>query len=227
MGSGDPRGLALLDSMLRVAPGLGVELVSEAPQAATAPPKVLTEGQLLRLPDWEPTALGLGDRPHAELEPHLLRSLFRPLTVICGVERTPKNAYDLVIWETMPGSEGSLLVRTKRQEVRRITVPFAPGAFVLVGLLEASEAASLLAASEAVGYVPDEPSGRTASLAAPTPAGLDERAENFTWLADESVLRELLDRCESLLPQTLADGSQICGINARFRFYRCCGINAC
>ena len=76
-----------------------------------------------------------------------------------------------------------------------------------------------MAISEAVGYVPDQPSSRTAALAAATAAGLSDRAANFTWLADDMLLAGLFERVKNLLPSNIG-GGDLTGLNARWRFYR-------
>jgi hypothetical protein len=68
--------------------------------------------------------------------------------------------------------------------------------------------------------VPDQPSSRTAALAAATAAGLSDRAANFTWLADRQLLSGLFGRVEHLLPTSIG-GGHLTGLNARWRFYRC------
>lgn len=144
-----------------------------------------------------------------------------------GCDRTPPNSFDLKIY--MPKPSWAPLRQRPEASVQRYEVPGLPGAFVLSNVLSAGECRQILAASEAVGYVPDQPATRSAPLAAATAAGLDDRAANFTLFASDTLLSSLATRVAPLLPQTLggADGSAsgattkgFAGLNARWRFYR-------
>ena len=74
------------------------------------------------------------------------------IAAIPGPERTPANRFDLNIYESSPGA----LALGARAEVECVQVPFAPGAFVLTGLLTRAECRLFVTASEQLGYVPDE-----------------------------------------------------------------------
>jgi hypothetical protein len=93
---------------------------------------------------------------------------------------------------------------------------------VLTNLLNPAECVALVCASDQCGYVPDQPASArdSSSLVAGTQAGLDDRAANFTMLADAALLGPLMDRCRPHLPAALPDGAALVGLNARLRFYR-------
>ncbi|GAX78214.1 hypothetical protein CEUSTIGMA_g5656.t1 [Chlamydomonas eustigma] len=131
--------------------------------------------------------------------------------------------------------------------VRRVPVPFVPGAFVLTEVLSKAEAAQIVAVSERMGYAhdadysfastsvhahdvvphfeavqdaessPDFDIGRGLSAARSTAGG--ERAAGCVWLADPSLLNPVWDRIKHLLPQSLGGGA-LAGLNARWRLYR-------
>lgn len=123
-----------------------------------------------------------------EASPANLHSQFSVLSTILGTARTPPNRHDLRIYEAAPDTFGLRSPSTPLDPVTKHEVPFAPGAFMLTGLLSQAECKRFIQASEEVGFVPDEPAVRTSALLAATPAGLRDRAANFTLLADESIL---------------------------------------
>jgi|EP01047_Picozoa_sp_COSAG01_P004992 hypothetical protein len=155
------------------------------------------------------------------------RRRFRVIAKIEGAGRTPPNLHDLSIYMAEPGllplpalPEGGGGGGGAPRAPRRHPVPAVQGAFVLSNVLTPRECRRVMAISEAVGYVPDQPSSRTAALAAATAAGLSDRAANFTWLADRQLLSGLFGRVEHLLPTSIG-GGHLTGLNARWRFYRC------
>jgi hypothetical protein len=157
------------------------------------------------------------------------KDIFSILSVIKGSERTPPNRHDLVIYECIPNAMGfhddhntgnQKSSSNKLSSTNKIDIPFVPDAFVLTELLSSKECKKIISAAEAIGFVPDEPVMRTTALVAATAAGLDDRAANFTWLVDDSIMRCIMSRCEHLFPQVLKDGSQFVGMNARWRLYR-------
>lgn len=134
-------------------------------------------------------------------------------------------------------SSSSSLDCNNIEKVNKIDVPFVPGAFVLTSLLSPQECKIIIQASESIGYVSDEPISNTEennnhndnidsvtenkrSLVASTSAGLNDRASNFTWLADTSLIETIMSRCQHLFPLELYDKSQFVGMNARWRLYR-------
>jgi hypothetical protein len=173
------------------------------------------------LPDWAAVdAAAPAEKPRAPAKSFAKH--FSVVTSIPGAARTPPNRHNLTIYETARGAMGletTAAGLTGRVPVK-MPVPFAPGAFVIATLLSPAECERFIAASEEMQYVPDEPASRSASLVAATPAGLESRAANFTWLADDSILEPLLGRCRALLPETLPGGAEFVGLNARLRLYR-------
>ena len=211
----DERALGLLNAILRSASGLGERLGKTSSTAVQVAAPVVA-GSLRVLDDWGAVPLQEQQAPCTSLDKDYA-SMFRVLSTIKGPDRTPPNRFDLVIYE--PASAAVLGLKQSGRALR-VDVPDVPGAFVLPGLLAPEECAAFVATAEQIGFVPDEPSSRTASLAAATRAGLDERAANFTMLADDSILDQLLERCRGQLPSELEDGSRLVGINARFRMYK-------
>eukprot|EP01052_Picozoa_sp_SAG31_P034663 SAG31_NODE_4082_length_3608_cov_2.026788_4_plen_353_part_00 len=239
----EPAGLALLDAVLRVASGLGEALgnsnmCSDTSGKEVEPlglaPVLSTEAEhsgatLEVFPAWaacDATAMheqngcnGKDDeQEHVETDhAQQWRAKFLVVATEKGPERTPPNKYPLRIYHPKADSF-SLQGGNAASAVRMYPVPDVAGAFVLTDVLSAVECKQLRQCAEANGFVPDVPAGRTAALAAP---GSDpERAANFTMLADSSLLEAIYTRCKPHLPQQLADGCELRGLNARFRFYR-------
>jgi hypothetical protein len=179
----DAKALALLDAILRASTSLGGVKLGKRP--AEACKLVVTDGELRALPEWAPIPLGV-NVADVEEAPTDFQSRFSVVATVLGPDRTPPNRHDLRIYEAAPGTFG--LAASHPSLVSKHHVPFAPGAFVLSGLLSRAECLRFMAASAQVGFVPDEPAVRTSALLAATPAGLEDRAANFTLLADDSIL---------------------------------------
>eukprot|EP00658_Telonema_sp_P-2_P032953 TRINITY_DN24286_c0_g1_i4.p1 TRINITY_DN24286_c0_g1~~TRINITY_DN24286_c0_g1_i4.p1 ORF type:complete len:373 (+),score=71.28 TRINITY_DN24286_c0_g1_i4:111-1229(+) len=190
-----------------------------APPSQEPPP---LNGTLLTLAPWSAVSLG-PISPPCPFKNSNLASKFWVVKTEPGHQRTPPNVSDLRIYKSCNDAMGLALDTSARPACAAVTVPFAPGAFVITNLLSRHECAQFIAASEAVGYVPDEPitaRERQFKLVAGTSAGASDRAANFTWLADPSLLDPLMKRCAHLMPQTLTDGTKFMGLNARWRLYR-------
>ena len=127
-----------------------------------------------------------------------------------GPDRQPPNHYDLRIFSCEPNwikyePNQAVTPHTCRQDV-----PFVNGAFVLSGVLTPGECQQLIHTAECMGFGPDHPTAKAA------PTGID----TCEWLADDSVLGPIFDRVKTHLPQQLAGGKAVAGINARWRMFR-------
>lgn len=141
-----------------------------------------------------------------------VKGKFRVVAHETAAERRPPNKHDLDIFASEPG----VVCFDPDPEVHRSEVPGVPGAFAMTNVLTHAECLQMVAAAEAVGYVPDEPLNRG--------GGGATRASTFAWLADSSVIETLLRRCRPHLPAELG-GGELAGINARLRLYRYCTGN--
>lgn len=231
--------LAMVARHLSAAP---IELTLTEPPPSSAQD---AGGVLKNLPVWAATALRFETDPPSGTSkqsivsvPRVLTSVHTPtegsavyddvkpaaaykadlnvLAHVAGAERTPPNLFDLSIYINSPGS---LALAAKPPETQRHDVPFVPGAFVLSDVLFPHECRMILAASEAAGYVPDQPANVGRELAAATEAGLGGRAANFTLFAEDALLAALYERVKGLLPPEIG-GGELAGLNARWRFYR-------
>lgn len=96
----------------------------------------------------------------------------------------------------------------ERREVDRV-----PGAFQLVGLLDADECERLVDLSESLGYLED------AAVSLPRDV---RHNDSFTWVADDATCDLIWQRCHRLIhdDSEYNAGKAVLGLNARFRFYR-------
>eukprot|EP01130_Rhizamoeba_saxonica_P018230 TRINITY_DN9056_c0_g1_i1.p1 TRINITY_DN9056_c0_g1~~TRINITY_DN9056_c0_g1_i1.p1 ORF type:complete len:477 (-),score=106.42 TRINITY_DN9056_c0_g1_i1:44-1474(-) len=122
-------------------------------------------------------------------------------------DRNPPNKYDMNIHAAHPKT----VVLDPDQNVHRFIVSTIPNAFTLQGVLSKSECVQMIKASEAMGYIPDEPSasGIVRSIL----------ANHFQWVVDEEMNEIVYNRMKPYLPSML-DGKFIQGINRRWRLYR-------
>jgi hypothetical protein len=88
-----------------------------------------------------------------------------------------------------------------------------PGAFLLTSILSPAECASIVTATSALGFLPDQPVGGSAVEMSSV------LASNVYWLADKEFLDVLWSRVLPFLPPVIA-GKELRGLNARFRVYR-------
>jgi len=185
----DAKALALLDAILRVSTSLGGANLGKRKTEACKPSSVVVEGKLQSLPEWASIPLRTDGTNLEDAPPANCHAQFSVLSTILGTARTPPNRHDLRIYEAAPDTFGlRSSLSMPYSAVTKHEVPFAPGAFMLTGLLSRAECTRFIQASEEVGFVPDEPAVRTSALLAATPAGLRDRAANFTLLADDSIL---------------------------------------
>jgi hypothetical protein len=180
----------VLDAIIRVtfprAPGTSVAAAmgAETDLAVT----------VAHLPPWRPAVPDVdvaGAAPCAAGTP-----AFSVVHHEAAADRIPANRYDLNIMVAAPGSVIQLPTRSPSPTVP-IDVPFLPGARLLGGVLSRAECAALVAATESVGYVPDEVLAQGGGYVA---AG-ELRAGNMVWLVDDSVLQPFFQRVAAALPQ--------------------------
>eukprot|EP00760_Papus_ankaliazontas_P001542 PhM_4_TR10503/c0_g1_i2/m.69783 len=207
-GGDDCNAILVLDAILRTA---APEQIGRAP----TDPALLANaerGVLIRYPPWGSRPL-LGYDTIPKLlegsEREALRAKFKMIGHDVARHRNPPNLHDLHIWHAKEPNAVPLDPRDK-DEVVRLEVPFVYGAVQLQNALSVAECQRIIQAAEAIGYDPDVPiTNRTKSV----------NAHNVVWMADESFLGPLFERCRPHLPQMLG-GGKLFGINGRFRLYR-------
>lgn len=109
-------------------------------------------------------------------------------------------------------SNPAKLSTTPPMEVTRRNISGVPGAFQLEGVLAADECRRLIEVTETLGYLED------AAVSLPRSIRHNNSA---TWVADDTTVDLLWQRCQSLFhPSDDFGGKAAVGLNARFRFYR-------
>ena len=152
-------------------------------------------------------------QPFAKNQLAALASKFKIIACEAGPQRNPPNVHSVNIHAAKAPHVLSLVPKALRGiKVERIDVPHVQGAFLLKDMLSQDECIEILTATEAIGYQPDEP-----ITSKPSKSVL---AHNVVWIADDSILQPLLERCLEFLPPALGKGSSLVGINGRFRCYR-------
>lgn len=138
-----------------------------------------------------------------------IRSRLSVLLCVPGPQRRPPSTIDLNIYQLAPGTMTfDHLSGHAVPAPRRLDVPSLPSVFLMENILSRGDCRRLIAAAEAIGYVPDAADG----------------IDNIQLYADDSLLLPVFDRCRALLPPTLVGGggaeNRLVGINARWRLFR-------
>jgi hypothetical protein len=166
-----------------------------------------------RYPEWCPpseaslhlTLVGDQNENTESLEKKDFQGEFREVFREKGSDRRPQNKHDAVIYQSLP-SAVPLCSLPKDAIVKKHDVPYVPGCFVLTDVLTATECTQIIAAAEAIKFMPDEPIEAIET-------SRSTLAHNVFWLADSELNTVIYDRCKAFLPDSL-------GLNARWRVYR-------
>ena len=121
-----------------------------------------------------------------------------------GSDRRPQNKYDAVIYQSLPSAVP--LCPLPKDAIVKHDVPNVPGCFVLTDVLTPTECTQIIAAAEAIKFMPDLPIEHIDT-------SRSTLAHNVFWLADSELNTVIYDRCKAFLPDSL-------GLNARWRVYR-------
>ena len=165
------------------------------------------------------TAEGEGDDdaspPTDEVDAAALRSRFTVVLHTPAAARVPPNRYPLTIYR------GDVPLSPGRGGVTSRPVPALPGAVLLSHALSRSECGSIIAAADALGWVPDEILAVGGGYDNLDDTAIVEQvhAGSCVWLADDAFINTLLERMRPHLPSTLR-GRPLVGINSRCRLYR-------
>jgi len=137
-------------------------------------------------------------------------SQFRILETTPGSQRKPPNQHDAVLYLT---SDNSIpLLSTPPATTTKHPHPHVPHLSLIKDVLHTSECTSLVAACEAIGFLPDAPisdNGPDASIL----------AHNVYWVIDNAMHDNLWSRVSPFVPKRMG-GRKVRGLNRRFRVYR-------
>jgi hypothetical protein len=146
----------------------------------------------------------------SEAQRKVYHGKFRVLETTPGALRKPPNLHDAVLYAT---SENSIPLSPPPQGQGEHKHEHVPNLSVIKSVFSQDECKAIVAATEAIGFLPDYPlansSDRDASIL----------AHNVYWLIDQSLHDMLWSRVSPFLPAELA-GRKIRGLNRRFRVYR-------
>lgn len=160
-----------------------------------------------RFPDWCPPSSKTPSEQTSADETQALNfeGKFREVFREKGTDRRPQNKHDAVIYESKPNAV-PLCPLSKEEIVKKHDVPHVPGCFVLTDVLTPTDCAQIIAAAEAIEFMPDEPIDSVDT-------SRSTLAHNVFWLADSQLNNIIYNRCKAFLPDSL-------GLNARWRVYR-------
>lgn len=145
----------------------------------------------------------------APSNPEEIRSKFRVLETTIGAQRKPPNAHPAILYASKDNtiSLGNIGPQTQCHQH-----PILPGLRLIHNVLSPSECRSIVAAGEAMDFIPDAPlrdDGTETSIL----------AHNFYWIVDQPFHDALWARVAPFVP-THSEGRPVRGINRRFRVYR-------
>jgi hypothetical protein len=126
-----------------------------------------------------------------------------------GKDRLTPNKFDFTLYH----SAIDTILLSNQSITIRMDIPNVPGAFLIKNVLDEKECNQILTASESIGYTGDEP------LAGQALGQASVLAHNFFWLADQSLLGAIYERCKPHLPPQI-NGHELTGLNSRWRLYR-------
>jgi hypothetical protein len=133
-----------------------------------------------------------------------------PFYIACRETGSIRN--DIPLWASSIENPMALNSESS-QSVFREDLSSVPGGFQLHNVLSKLECNALIKASEALGYTDDAAQSLPRSV---------RHNDNLTWIADDTTLAILWDRCAGLFTDDHNHfiGRQALGLNGRCRFYR-------
>lgn len=149
------------------------------------------------------------DRSIFESVPKDIKSKFRIIETTPGVERKPPNHHPAILYAS---HDNSISTPSEAPHTTFHTHPIVPNLHLFKDVLTVQECSEIIAAGEAVGFLPDAPireEGEENSIL----------AHNFYWVADEEFCSRIWKRVEPFVPAKVR-GKQARGLNRRFRVYR-------
>lgn len=201
--------LLLLDATMRVGEMNAVALKQPLREKdlfkISSPPTITTKCIIETFPPFSPPLfVPLPPVYDAEQQQQTEASAFSVVHSVPGSERKPPSPFPLNIYSTAPDTI-DLSSTSSSSERRRFDVPGVPGAILMTNILSSRECRRIIDVAETIGFKPDA----------------IDNIDNIVWLADESLLQPMFERCRPLLPQTMGpDRSRLMGLNARLRLFR-------
>ncbi|KAH8805957.1 hypothetical protein F5884DRAFT_466601 [Xylogone sp. PMI_703] len=144
-----------------------------------------------------------------DLVPKDIKSRFRVIETTPGVERKPPNHHPAILYASR---NNSISTPAEPPNTSFYTHPIVPNLHLIKDVLTIQECNEVIAAGEAVGFLPDAPireQGEENSIL----------AHNFYWVADEEFCSRIWKRVEPFVPE-MVRGKKVRGLNRRFRVYR-------
>ncbi|TQV90936.1 hypothetical protein V2A60_008397 [Cordyceps javanica] len=198
--------LSVLDAVMRVS--CSVDMKAPLPCDSTARISFQPSWDL-RSPDTpEPVYASVLDRSIFAKNQDTITSSVRILETVAGHLRKPPNHHPAILYTTKPDT---IMLSTSHPAATYHKHPNVPNLSLMKDVLTPEECKAIIAAGEAVEFLPDEPvrdRGDTSIL-----------AHNFYWIVDTAFHDKLWARVSPFIPQVI-DGRRSRGLNRRFRVYR-------
>ncbi|KAK8065865.1 hypothetical protein PG997_012612 [Apiospora hydei] len=201
--------LRVLDSVLRVT-GTMDKLPGILPSTPTEP---IALQPFWDLRDTSRTPLAIResvlDGSIFEGRPEGVKDKFRVLESTPGPERKPPNLHDAVLYLS---EDDAVPLAAAGPTITYHHHPAVPNLSLMKDVLSPEECRSIIASTEAVGFLPDAPirdDGSETSVL----------AHNVYWMIDQAFHDKLWSRVAPFLPSQV-DGRKARSINRRFRVYR-------
>ncbi|KAL5316133.1 hypothetical protein ACEPPN_017011 [Leptodophora sp. 'Broadleaf-Isolate-01'] len=141
--------------------------------------------------------------------PYNLKSQFRIIETIPGLQRKPANLHPAILHAS---SDDAILLSSSPPKSTHHKHSIVPNLHLLKDILSPSECEQIIGAAELIGFTPDAPiraEGEESSVL----------AHNFYWIADNAFCNKLWARVSPFVPANVG-GKSVRGLNRRFRVYR-------
>lgn len=198
--------LVVLDAVMRVS--CPVDMKAPLPTDPTS--------HISFQPSWDLRSSGLPDPVYASVldksifaeNQDVITSCLRVIETVAGHMRKPPNRHPAILYTTKPDT---IPLSSEHSSISYHKHPNVPDLSLMKDVLSAEECKAIIAAGEAVEFLPDEPvrdRGDTSVL-----------AHNFYWVIDTDFHDKLWARVSPFIPAVI-DGKKARGLNRRFRVYR-------
>ncbi|TKW53020.1 hypothetical protein CTA1_6832 [Colletotrichum tanaceti] len=148
------------------------------------------------------------DKTIFDSAPRDLTASFRVIERTSGPLRKPPNHHDALLYTSAPNT---IPLAAEHPPVTPCSHPVVPGLGFLKGVLSTDECKAIVAAGEAVNFLPDAPLREDGDISI--------LAHNVYWVVDTAFHDALWARVSPFVPASVG-GRQVRGLNRRFRVYR-------
>ena len=201
--------LTVLDAILRVTGPLDLnpESFTRLSSDSIVPQKIWS----LRDLEKEPMKIrqSVLDKTIFKFLPKNFESAFEIVESTPGPQRKPPNLHPAVVYLT---SDNAVPLSQNGSKITHHKHPTVPNLSLIKDVLSSDECASIIAATESIGFLADAPirdDGSQSSIL----------AHNVYWMIDQAFHDALWERVRHFVPADVA-GKTAQGINRRFRVYR-------